>query len=84
MFERRVRDITNLPGEESRAFMPTGRLLERLGLFDSQTRVEVERIRRLRNNLVHGVEIPDPADIREAADRLLSIVGSLPNVEHAV
>jgi uncharacterized protein YutE (UPF0331/DUF86 family) len=53
-------------------------MLERLGLFEPEIRSEVERIRRLRNNLVHGVETPDPADIREAADRLRKIIELLP------
>ena len=53
--------------------MPTGRVLERLGLLDDSTRREVERIRRIRNNLVHGFELPDPADLREAGVQIQAI-----------
>jgi len=74
-FERRLRPMVS---SEGKGVIPTGRMLERLGLFEPEIRSEVERIRRLRNNLVHGVETPDPADIREAADRLRKIIELLP------
>jgi hypothetical protein len=35
---------------------------------------EFERIRRLRNGVVHGVEVADPADLHDAANRLHEIV----------
>ena len=57
-FERRLRPMMQSVSRESRVAMPTGRMLERLQLFEPDTRAEVDRIRRLRNNLVHGVDIP--------------------------
>jgi hypothetical protein len=45
--------------------------------LDPESRAEVERIRRLRNNLVHGIEVPDPADLVEAANRLQAILTRL-------
>lgn len=49
----------------------------RLCVLDEQTRLEIERIRRVRNNLVHGVEMLNPADIREDATRLHRFVATL-------
>jgi ppGpp synthetase/RelA/SpoT-type nucleotidyltranferase len=56
--------------DERRVVMPTGRLMER---FVPDVR-EFERIRRLRNGVVHGVEVVDPADLHDAANRLHEIV----------
>jgi hypothetical protein len=78
-FERRMREMTRrTSGDDRRVLMPTGRMLEQQGLLDAEKRQEFERIRRLRNNLVHGIEVPDPADIREAAIRLHEIMETLP------
>jgi ppGpp synthetase/RelA/SpoT-type nucleotidyltranferase len=57
--------------EKGRPFVPTGPALRRLGLMENQEDVaEFERIRRLRNHLVHGIEVPHPADLREAGASL--------------
>lgn len=74
--ERLVRRLSH-DGDRRGLIMPTGQVLERLGLHDAETRMEIERIRRLRNNLVHGIEVPDPADLWEAGQRLQAIVPSL-------
>jgi uncharacterized protein with HEPN domain len=50
--------------------MPTGKLMVQ---FVPDTR-EFERIRRMRNGVVHGVESVDPADLHDAANRLHEIV----------
>jgi hypothetical protein len=57
--------------------MPSFRLLDRLGLLDADGRREVEWIRRVRNNLVHGVEIPAPSDLREAGERIQTLTARL-------
>jgi ppGpp synthetase/RelA/SpoT-type nucleotidyltranferase len=73
-FERLVRESTRSRGiSDSHAFVPTSRTLEKLGIFNPSIRSEIERIRRMRNNLVHGIEIPNPADIRDAGERLKAI-----------
>lgn len=46
------------------------RQLESLNLLDGDMLAEFDRLRRIRNNLVHGIEIPDVSDIAEAARRL--------------
>jgi hypothetical protein len=35
---------------------------------------EFERIRRMRNGVVHGVDVVNPADLHDAANRLHDIV----------
>lgn len=72
-FERTVREIGGQTQGGRPPAMPTGRVLERLGLLDEGTRREVERIRRIRINLVHGFELPDPADLREAGVQIQAI-----------
>ena len=62
---------------EHKAVLPTSRMLERLQISNARTRTEIEAIRRLRNNLVHGIEIPDQLAIIEAASRLQSILEEL-------
>ena len=82
-FERMTREAS-ADREKSRAVVPTRRVLERLGILDPQARADIERIRRLRNNLVHGVEIPDFEEIREAGQRLAQILSRLRGPEQAV
>lgn len=73
-FERTVRRLAEaVLGIPSMVF-PVSKVFSALGLFESDTLGEIDRIRRLRNNLVHGVEIPPVADIEEAASRLHSIL----------
>jgi hypothetical protein len=81
-FERAVREIANRatgPTSERRPWVLSSRLLYSLGLLDDDGRREVEWIRRVRNNLVHGVEIPAPSDLREAGARLQALVVRLGN-----
>jgi ppGpp synthetase/RelA/SpoT-type nucleotidyltranferase len=72
--EKRLRTLV---GGNARFVIPTGKLLAQVELLDEQARLEIERIRRVRNNLVHGVEMPNPADIREDANRLRKLVTML-------
>jgi hypothetical protein len=67
--ERVTRDIYP-SSDQHRVAMPTGKLMAR---FVPDMR-EFERIRRMRNGVVHGVESVDPADLRDAANRLHEIV----------
>lgn len=72
--EKRLRTLV---GGDARFVIPTGKLLAQVEVLDEQARLEIERIRRVRNNLVHGVEMPNPADIREDANRLRKLVTML-------
>ena len=81
-FERAVREKANRTTgltSERLSPMPSFRLLERLELLDDDGRREVEWIRRVRNNLVHGVEIPAPSDLREAGTRIQALTARLRN-----
>jgi len=62
--------------DRKRPVMPTSQVLAQLGL-DSSSLAELERIRRLRNYLVHGIEVPDQLDLLEAGQRLEGIVAKL-------
>lgn len=50
--------------------MPTLRLLDQMAPLDSNRRRTFERIRRMRNNVVHGVEMPAIPDLIDAARTL--------------
>lgn len=75
--ERLLREFVRQIPDRQGIFLPSSKAIEQLGLLDPATRGEFDRIRRLRNNLVHGVETPDPADLREAVERLRQITQSL-------
>jgi ppGpp synthetase/RelA/SpoT-type nucleotidyltranferase len=77
-FERLLRQ--HMPADDRRPFVPTGRALLGLRLSAGQS-VLLERIRRLRNNLVHGIEVPDPADLTDAAQTLKAINEHITGVE---
>ena len=53
--------------------MRTSKILEKLGSVSDDTLKEIERIRRVRNNVVHGVEIPHNVALREAGLRIQAI-----------
>jgi ppGpp synthetase/RelA/SpoT-type nucleotidyltranferase len=78
-FERAVREQANRAAglTSDRPSPPSFRLLDRFGLLDDDGRREVEWIRRVRNNLVHGVEIPAPSDLREAGMRIQALTARL-------
>ena len=57
--------------------MPTTNIIGKFAQLDDRSLKEIDRIRRFRNNLVHGVEVPSPADIASSADVLESIVAEL-------
>ena len=69
-FERLTRERVPLGAHQRGPIMPTLRVLSSLADLDEDTRFQFERLRRMRNQLVHGIEIPDPQDLREAARQL--------------
>lgn len=78
-FERIVREAATSVAVKSvhGPVMPSRRVLERLEALDQGSLYETERLRRLRNNLVHGVETPPASYILDATEELLRIVGRL-------
>ena len=67
--ERVARDLYPSTAQH-RVVVPTGKLMLQ---YVPDVR-EFERIRRMRNGVVHGVESVDPADLHDAANRLHEIV----------
>jgi ppGpp synthetase/RelA/SpoT-type nucleotidyltranferase len=57
--------------------LPTGRALEQAGYLDGDMRRELDFLRKMRNQLVHGIETPSAAELDEAADLLDSIVANI-------
>jgi len=67
--ERLVREL--MPSTEQRSLpMPTSRTLERMQLLDPEMRFELDQVRRIRNQLVHGIEVPSADYLHEATQRL--------------
>ncbi len=56
---------------------PTWRILDRLVDLEPTRRQEFERIRRMRNNVVHGMEMPPVPDLIESAAFLKDLRASL-------
>lgn len=79
VFERFVRELTSIlqPDMHKSGIVPTTRRLAELEVFDKAMLFEMDVLRRLRNNLVHGVEVPDALYISEAADRLSTLLQEL-------
>ncbi len=80
--ERTIREIIFERTGERSVMLPTSKVLERLEVSNGMIRSEIERIRRLRNNLVHGIEVPNATDIREAGQRLEAILPELRRALH--
>ena len=74
--ERLVRDISP-PTDQRRLVMPNGRMLARLGLLTPEMGVELDRLRRFRNELVHGIEVPPPDYLHEATERLTVLISEI-------
>ena len=75
--ERLIRQIVLERTGEHRPVLPTSQTLQRLEISNARTRSNIEALRRLRNYLVHGIEIPDTAIIVESAERLEPILEEL-------
>jgi ppGpp synthetase/RelA/SpoT-type nucleotidyltranferase len=72
-FERRIR-LRMGPQPTRPWLVPTTKVIAELGVLSQRSIAELERIRRFRNNLVHGVEIPSAEEINSAADILREIL----------
>lgn len=78
LLEQRFRSLAKLHGYSGpKVLMPTSKLVLELGLLPQEKISEFERIRRLRNSIVHGTGTPSLDDIREATLELQQIVGAL-------
>lgn len=54
--------------------LPTSRVLAQLDILNTDQREELSQLRYLRNNLVHGIEIPSIEQLKDAAGRITKLV----------
>lgn len=59
--------------------MPTGRSLSARGLLDNEAAFEFDQLRRLRNMLVHGIEVPPDEMLHDATRRVRTLIELLSN-----
>ncbi|MFJ4035322.1 GTP pyrophosphokinase [Streptomyces griseoluteus] len=59
--------------DDTRIAPPLYRLLNRLPMLDEETRHEINLLRRVRNNVVHGKDLPPAAYLAEATERVQAI-----------
>jgi ppGpp synthetase/RelA/SpoT-type nucleotidyltranferase len=57
--------------------VPFGKDLARLGLLDESMAFEFDRLRRMRNNLVHGIEAPASDELEDAVRRIDAILAEI-------
>jgi ppGpp synthetase/RelA/SpoT-type nucleotidyltranferase len=75
-YERRVRAMA-ANSDESSLVMPTTRFLYQFNL-PQEILASADRLRRFRNQLVHGIEVPDAESIRAETEELRSLLGTIP------
>ncbi|MGH4012098.1 MAG: GTP pyrophosphokinase [Pseudonocardiaceae bacterium] len=74
--ERLVRTLASAEGQSGRV-MPLVRQLQHLKLLDPDMRREIDFLRRMRNSVVHGIELPAAGDLAEAIQQLNSIIAEI-------
>jgi ppGpp synthetase/RelA/SpoT-type nucleotidyltranferase len=75
--ERTIREKAQVAVSNPARIVPTMRLLDSFAQLDPDTRMQFDRLRRIRNNLVHGIEVPAPIDLREAAQQARGLLAKL-------
>lgn len=68
-------------GSPSEGIYPSRALLERLGVKDQVLLKDFEKLRRMRNSVVHGLTIPPNADLGEAGIRIREIAQHLEQIQ---
>jgi hypothetical protein len=71
--ERLVRDVAG-PTKE---YVPLYRMLGNLRLVDPDMRFELNQLRRIRNQLVHGIEVLSLGQLRAATERLSALISEI-------
>jgi ppGpp synthetase/RelA/SpoT-type nucleotidyltranferase len=74
--ERAAKSIS--PSSSQIKYLPIMRLVESSGVYEASEISEIDRIRRLRNALVHGASSIDSRDLNEASHLLSLLKGKLP------
>lgn len=76
--ERFLRELTTFRHADPRGpAIPSPNVLRRLEVFSAEELAEVEHIRRVRNFLVHGVEVPDAEYVEQIAHSLEVLISRL-------
>jgi ppGpp synthetase/RelA/SpoT-type nucleotidyltranferase len=70
--ERLIRQLAIMRGVK-RLTIPTTSQLMKLDILPEEMLFQFDQLRRMRNELVHGIEIPSAAELAEAAERLDAI-----------
>jgi hypothetical protein len=78
VFEKKIREFTDRRLLTTGFHVPSWRLLRSTAIFDQDQLAEIDSIRRLRNNLVHGIESPSTDDIDSATRRLNNLLDNIP------
>ena len=65
------------PDPRGRPIIPTLRVLEGTGLLTRETAFEFDQLRRMRNLLVHGIEIPPITVLDESTARLKALLAEI-------
>lgn len=76
-YEKRIRILAANSGITALA-MPPMRLLSYIKDLPQEVLASADRLRRFRNQLVHGFEVPDPETINAAEAELRSLILALP------
>jgi ppGpp synthetase/RelA/SpoT-type nucleotidyltranferase len=81
-YEKIVRELTNRRiSTKGKYVFPRQSILFELELFDKEVLGELEATRHFRNNLVHGIEVPDAEYIRKVENRLKYVLRELSESE---
>jgi hypothetical protein len=81
-FERFLRGLAEFRGADPRGpAIPSPGILRRFEVFSPSELAEVEHIRRVRNNLVHGVEVPDAEYLEDIGKSLGALLAKLAHDE---
>lgn len=79
-FERIARELRRTVSVDGgKPFEPAVRTLVRLQFLGPEQRQRVERVTRLRNELVHGIELPSIDYLREATAEVSGVIDQLAN-----
>ena len=76
-FERFVRELAGKRGLNFRNVVPSAKILRSLEVFDAERVDEIERIRSVRNYLVHGIETGDAEFIQQTGATLEKIMNEM-------
>lgn len=75
--ELTIRQKARAKDPYSSRVIPVARLLDSYTNLDKESKLQFDRLRRIRNNLVHGIEVPAPIDLREAAQQVRGLLARI-------